>query len=113
ATVARAETLGQAERLWRELTPDVLIVDGWLGDQSSADWLALCSTERPEVPIVLTTADLSMRPEGVGWVLEKPFEPGDASSLLRAVLNEVLAGKLLGEYAASDRLDRASRAVHE
>jgi len=113
ATVARAETLGQAERLWRELTPDVLIVDGWLGDQSSADWVALCLTERPYVPIVLTTADLSMRPEGVGWVLEKPFEPSDASSLLRAVLNEVLAGKLLGEYAASDRLDRASPAVHE
>ncbi|MGA0236263.1 MAG: response regulator, partial [Alphaproteobacteria bacterium] len=113
ATVARAETLGQAEMLWHEFMPDVLIVDGWLGDQSSADWLMSCLLERPNVRAVLTTADLSMRPVGVSWVLEKPFEPSDATRLLRGALNEVLAGKILGEDRVLYQGERSSPAVHE
>ena len=113
ATVARAETLGQAEMLWHEFMPDVLIVDGWLGDQSSADWLMSCLSERPNVRAVLTTADLSMRPVGVSWVLEKPFEPSDATRLLRGALNEVLAGKILGEDRVLYQGERSSPAVHE
>ena len=78
----------------------VLIVDGWLGEQSSGDWLATILKSNPETMVILSTADTRLSPAGVRWTLEKPFDQEMLDSMVRQVVCEVLARKLFASNVA-------------
>ena len=100
ARVHVASTLELADQMWRATGGDVLIVDGWLGEQSSGDWLATILKSNPETMVILSTADTRMSPAGVRWMLEKPFDQEMLDSMVRQVVSEVLARKLFASNVA-------------
>jgi two-component system OmpR family response regulator len=90
-SMAYAPTGAEAMRQLEQFDPDVLVLDMRLPDTDGVDLLRRVREERPEIPVLVTTAYVSMEPRlrvldlpFQGYLL-KPFELRDLGDRIDAL----------------------------
>ncbi len=92
--VLKAETVNSAKNYFKENSPDLIILDIMLPDESGLEWLKEIKTTSPWIPVVLLTAKSSVSDKIIGFelgaddYLAKPFEPLELVARCKALLRK-------------------------
>lgn len=89
-----AQSISEAKRIFQRESPDLIILDIMLPDESGLEWLKELKRFTPLTPVLLLTAKSSVSDKVIGFELgaddyiAKPFEPLELVARCKALLRK-------------------------
>jgi len=92
--VYQAQSVSEARKVFQKTTPDLIILDIMLPDESGLEWLKELKKVSPLIPVLMLTAKSSLSDKVIGFelgaddYLSKPFEPLELVVRCKALLRK-------------------------
>jgi len=92
--VYQAQSVSEARKVFQKTTPDLIILDIMLPDESGLEWLKELKKLSPLIPVLMLTAKSSLSDKVIGFefgaddYLSKPFEPLELVVRCKALLRK-------------------------